>query len=71
MQASLAFNEVLEAIDGLDLEEQEEVASLLRQRLIEYRRGQLTDDVQAARREFEEGRCAQATAAEIIGDMAQ
>ena len=71
MQASLVFNDVLEAIDGLTLEEQEEVASLLRQRLIEYRRNQLTNDVRAARQEFEEGRCTQGTAAEIMGEIAQ
>ena len=71
MQASLPFNDVLEAIDGLTLEEQEEVASLLRQRLIEYRRNQLSNDVQAARRELEEGRCAQVTAAGIMGEITQ
>ena len=68
---ALPFNDVLEAIDGLTLEEQEEVASLLNQRLIDYRRSQLTDDIQAARREFEEGRCVQVSPAEIMHEIAQ
>ena len=68
---TLPFNDVLEAIDGLTLDEQEEVASLLSQRLIDYRRSQLTNDIQAARREFEEGRCVQASPADIMDEISQ
>lgn len=51
------FGEVLESADGLSLEEQENLITILQHRLREQRRAELAKAVQEARREFQGGRC--------------
>jgi hypothetical protein len=54
---NLAFDEVLEVIDTLSLDEQETLLSIVRQRFTEHTRQQLAADIQAARAEFNQGAC--------------
>jgi hypothetical protein len=60
------FGEVLESADGLSLEEQENLISILQHRLREQRRAELAKAVQEARRECQSGRCRPASPSDIM-----
>lgn len=54
--AMKTFGEVLESADALSLEEQEDLLSVLQNRVRDQRRAALTKTVLEARREFATGR---------------
>jgi hypothetical protein len=49
------FAEVLEAADGLPLEDQESLAEILHRRVVERRREEVVREVRLARQEYQEG----------------
>ena len=51
------FADVVDAVDQLDLGEQEELLLLIQRRLVEARRGGLLTEVQAARSEHRRNEC--------------
>jgi hypothetical protein len=63
---TMTFGDVLEAIDRLTMDDQEEIAKIIKSRLASRRREQLVEDVLEAEREYAEGRCKVATADEIM-----
>lgn len=69
MPTLLAFGEVLEAADSLSLDEQETLIEILQRRMIQQRRAELAQDIQAARKEFQAGKCQPATPSEIMKDI--
>jgi hypothetical protein len=56
-----AFGEVLEATDKLSLDEQHTLIEILQRRLRETRRVIIAKNIQAAKKEFEQGDCESAT----------
>lgn len=50
-----SFGDVVEAVDKLSLDEQESLLDILHKRIIENRRAQLAQDIEAARKEFRSG----------------
>jgi len=71
MEKPALFGEVLEAVDQLSLEEQKALSEVLNRRIIEYRRDELTRDVQDAQQEFQKGKCRAAPSAEIMAEIRQ
>ena len=69
MEAVLSFGQVLEAADGLPLDDQETLIDILRRRIVEQRREQLAGDVRSAGREFQAGRCRAITPAELMAEI--
>ena len=69
MEKSASFAEVLEAADGLPLDDQESLAEILHRRVIERRRAGLAREVREARQEYEQGRCRPATTDELMGEI--
>jgi hypothetical protein len=63
------FGEVLEAVDRLSVEEQEDLAAIVRRRLVEQRRKQLAQDIQDGRREFASGKCRSTSVDELMGEI--
>ena len=57
MESATTFSAVLDAADGLSVEEQETLIDVLRHRVADANRQRLFADVQEARREFAEGKC--------------
>jgi tryptophan 2,3-dioxygenase len=57
MSIALPFNEVLEAIDTLSLDEQETLLTIIQRRFAERNRQKLLADVQTAREQFKQGDC--------------
>jgi hypothetical protein len=66
MQATVSFREVLEATDKLSLDEQDTLIEILQRRLRERRRAIIAKNIQAAKKEFEQGDCQSATPSEIM-----
>lgn len=57
MTIALPFNEVLEVIETLSLDEQETLLAIVQRRFAERSRQKLLADVQSAREEFNQGHC--------------
>ncbi|MGD0696419.1 MAG: hypothetical protein ABSB82_16480 [Terriglobia bacterium] len=69
MANHLQYREILEGAEALSAEEQETLVQVLKSRLRERRRAELAQDVQAAQKEFAEGRCQPATPAELVKEI--
>ena len=63
------FEEVLDFVDKLSLEDQEELVKILKKRIIEHRRDELNKDIKAADREFKKGKCQKATPEELMKEI--
>ncbi|MDP8228508.1 MAG: hypothetical protein P9M15_03550 [Candidatus Electryoneaceae bacterium] len=68
-ESIMTFNNLLEAIDNLSLDEQETLAEVLHRRLIDQKRTMLAKDIQDTRQEFREGRCQSASPDEIMTEI--
>ena len=55
MEKHTTFGEVLDAADGLSIDEQETLVDILHRRITQLRRRELVEDVAAARQEFING----------------
>jgi hypothetical protein len=51
----MTFDEVLDAVETLTIDEQEELTGIVRRRIIEKRRKQILRDIEDARRELKSG----------------
>lgn len=69
MKNSLPFGEILEAADGLTLEEQETLVDILNRRVIDRRRSELAKDIQHAQQEFQDGGCRPITPDDLMGEI--
>ena len=65
----LPFGEILEAADGLPIEDQETLIAILKNRLRERRRAELLQDIREAEKEFREGKSHPATPDEIMREI--
>ncbi len=66
MPLTISFGEVLDATDKLSLDEQHTLIEILQRRVRERRRAIIAKNIQAARKEFQQGDCQPATPREII-----
>ena len=71
MANPIPFGEILEAVDRLPLEEQETLVDVLRRRVIESRREEITRDTRQAQKEFHEGFCKPVTPSDLMKEIAQ
>jgi hypothetical protein len=69
MQSALRFDELLEAVDKLPLEDQETLLAILERRRLARRRAELAADVREAREEFETGKATAKTPAELMQEI--
>jgi hypothetical protein len=63
------LNEVLDAVMGLSLEQQEMLVKIVRQRTIENRREEIAQAAEVSISEFRSGELKTQTAAEVISDL--
>ena len=69
MEKQTNFADVLEAADGLSIDEQETLVEILSRRVIQLRRSESAKDIAAARKEFQSGGCRAADPDELIGEI--
>jgi hypothetical protein len=65
----LTFGEILDAVEKLGVDEQDELAAIVRKRIIEQRRKQILVDVEDARKEIASGGGRAATVEEIMREL--
>ena len=65
------FAEVLELADSMSADERENLISILQSRLREERRAKLVEEIEAARREFAQGKCKSRSVDEIMQQVLQ
>ena len=63
------FHAVVEAADGLSVDEQEALLAVVRRRLADRRRAELAEDVQEGRREFKRGALRPTTPDKIMKEI--
>ncbi len=63
------FVKILDAADGLLLEEQENLVEILQNRLRDRRRAELINDVKEAQQEFELGQCKPVTPEQLMKEL--
>jgi hypothetical protein len=66
MKKSMRFDEILEAVERLPLEDQEALIDILERRRREQRRAALAQDIAEARNEFEAGKTASQTPNQLM-----
>lgn len=64
-----SFGQILEAADGLSLEEQEQLIEILSRRAADRRRSLLGRDIRIARKEFKEGLAKPANPDDILSEI--
>ncbi|MFH1476980.1 MAG: hypothetical protein ABIH24_05765 [Verrucomicrobiota bacterium] len=69
MKKNLTFDRIVGLADGLPLLQKETLIEILSRRLIEERRDDLRNDIQAATREFKAGKCREVTAAALMKEI--
>jgi hypothetical protein len=69
MDKAALFGEVLEAAEGLPLEDQENLAEILHRRVVERRREELVREVSEARQEYEDGVCHPVTPDDLLSEI--
>jgi len=69
MERVLSFEEVLETVEQLSLDEQEMLTDIVRRRIIERRRTELARDIQEAQSEYKAGNVRPATPDELMEEI--
>jgi hypothetical protein len=66
---SLSFQDLIEAVESMPLDDQSMLVELINKRIIEKRRSELVDEVQEARREFKKGEVKRGTLEDLMKDL--
>ncbi|MDJ0689274.1 MAG: hypothetical protein QNJ41_12265 [Xenococcaceae cyanobacterium MO_188.B32] len=65
------FNQILEMIDRLSLDEQEDLINIVRQRQIERRREEIAANIAQAHQEYQQGKLFRGTVDDVIAKLNQ
>jgi hypothetical protein len=66
---STPFQQALDVVERLPLEDQETLVDIIRRRLIEQRRAEIARNAQATRQAFQEGRASYGTVDDLRRDL--
>ena len=66
---SSRFQETIETVEGLPLDEQALLIEIIGQRLIEQRRARLAEEIVEARRAYQQGKVRRGTVAELMEEL--
>ena len=69
MTQTKQFNQILEMIDHLSLDEQDDLMNIVRRRQIERRREEIAENIVQSYQEYQEGKVFRGTADEIIAEL--
>ncbi len=68
--ASSRFQEVIEVVEALPLDDQLLLIEIVRQRLIHHRRRELAADIAEARQVYQQGKIRRGTVADLMKELA-
>jgi hypothetical protein len=66
---TIQFNQILEMIDHLSVDEQDDLINIVQHRQIEKRREEIANNINQARQEYQEGKVFRGTVDEIIAEL--
>jgi hypothetical protein len=69
MDARLSFDELLEKIDGLPIDQQETLVEVIQRRLIDLRRQQIAKNAAEARQLYFAGKLPKGTVEDLMADL--
>ncbi len=69
MESIVHFDEILDGVEKLSLEEQETLIDILNRRVIDRRRLELAKEIQEAQKEFQEGSVKPVTPDELMKEI--
>ena len=69
MTKTIPFNQILEMIDDLSLEEQEELINIVRHRKIEQRREEIANNIAQANQEYQQGNVFRGSVDQVIAEL--
>jgi len=69
MEEDTVFDNILNAVDALSVEDQRDLIEILRRRLVENRRDQLADDIRSATGEFADSKCRTANPEDLTSEI--
>ena len=69
MKNKMTFNDVLESVDKMSLEEQETLTEVMHRRIVERKRAALVREIEAAQQEFEDDSCQPATPSDLMKEI--
>lgn len=69
MAKATSFSELLEAVDHLSLDEQESLIDVVRHRIAEYRRQEISSLISSARKEYQQGKLSPETPQDIMNSI--
>jgi hypothetical protein len=69
MESIVHFDEILDDVEKLSLEEQETLIDILNRRVIDRRRLELAKEIQEAQKEFQEGSVKTVTPDELMREI--
>lgn len=65
------FNQILEQIDALSLDEQDDLIQIVRHRQIEKRRDEIAENINKSHQEYKKGQVVRGTVDEILAELNQ
>ncbi len=69
MAQTTHFNQILEMIDHLSLDEQEDLINIVRHRQIERRREEIAVNIAQAHQEYQQGKVFRGTVDDVIAEL--
>ncbi len=69
MSKTIQFNQILEMIDNLSIDEQDDLMNIVRHRQLDKRREEIADNINQARQEYQQGRVFRGTVDDIIAEL--
>jgi hypothetical protein len=69
MSETIHFYQILEMIDYLSDDEQDDLINIIRHRKIEKRRKEIANNIQQARKDYQEGNLFRGTVDELIAEL--
>ena len=69
MRNGMTFNDVLESVDKMSLEEQETLTEVMHRRIIERKRAALVREIKEAQKEFKDGSCQPVTPSDLMKEI--
>lgn len=69
MSKAISFDELLEVVDHLSLDEQESLIDIIRRRIAEHRRREISALISSARMEYQQGKLSPETPQDIINSI--
>ena len=69
MSEIIQFNQILEMIDYLSVDEQDDLINIIRHRQIEKRREEIANNINQARKSYQEGNVFRGTVDDIIAEL--